>query len=111
MNLEAMTASMRIFALEAMAWAERKGREVLLQQGQKILGEVKREQAVDYAVTIYKAATASTPLAAFTFDDDLVRQAARKAIDTLWGEAGELINRLGDAPVLDAEEFEPGKVE
>lgn len=113
LNLDKLSEQLRAFAAAGIALAERKGRELLLREGRAVLeGHTDKKQlAVDATVTAYRAATAGTPLSLVTFDDELVREAASRAVEFVWGELGELINKYGDAPVLDAEELTGGTVE
>ncbi len=102
MNAKWIKLQLRLLALKAIPEIEQKAVEWYLQHGEKIVGKAKDGLALDAIMKAYGLATSSVPgLNLTTLDDDLVRKAAREALDWAWAEIGDLINDVSKPPVTD----------
>ena len=98
----AVKRHLKLLALKAVPEIERRAIEWYLKTGEKIVGKAKDGQALDAIMAAYKVATSSIPgLNMTTIDDELVRKAAREALDWAWNEIGDIVNDASKPPVTD----------
>lgn len=98
MNMTWLKVQMKLLALRAIPEIERRAAEAWKVHGTKITD--KEEQAVEYIVGSYATATAGVPgLNATKFDDEIVRDQARKALKWAWAQIGDIVNDVTREPV------------
>ncbi|MBZ9750744.1 hypothetical protein K7W42_07705 [Deinococcus sp. HMF7604] len=99
-NLKQLELQMKLLALRAIPEIERRAAEAWQQHGSKVTD--KENQALAYIVGAYATATAGVPgLNATKFDDEIVRDHARKALRWAWGQIGDIVSDVAREPVTD----------
>ena len=114
MNLNAITAQLRLLALQAVAQTEALGVSIALRQLPTLLSPEKEDQAVEILYGLYRSFEANIPvLNMTTIDDDLVKAGAREAVhwafDQLKGQLNALAPVASTPPVIDAPELPSGE--
>ncbi len=110
--LNAITARLRLLALQAVAQTETLGISVALQELPKLLSPEKEEQAVESVYSLYRSFEVNIPLLNSTeVDDELVKAGARDAVHWAFGQLKEQLNALAPVaalPVTNAPELPSG---
>ncbi|MGY2892732.1 hypothetical protein [Deinococcus sp. UYEF24] len=114
MNLNAITAQLRLFALQAVAQTETIGVSVALQQLPTLLSQEKKDQAVEIVYGLYRSFEVNIPvLNATEIDDVLVKAGAAQAVDWAFDQLKDQLNALAPVaaqpPVTDAPELPSGE--
>ena len=113
MNLNAITAQLRLLALQAVAQTETLGVSVALKELPALLSQEKEDQAIEIVCGLYRGFEANIPvLELTTIDDDLVKAGAREAVHWAFDQLKVQLNALAPVakqPVTNAPELPSGQ--
>ena len=113
MNLNAITAQLRLLALQAVAQTEALGVSVAQRQLPALLSQEKEDQAVEAVYALYRSFEANIPvLNMTTVDDELVKAGAKQAVRWAFDQLKVQLNALAPVarqPVTNAPELPSGQ--